>query len=68
MGDSSVVTMVSGLPKDASADLPGDEEDAELQAAIPSARTATAATLPASLWIIPLSSKDVPGRLVAGLK
>jgi hypothetical protein len=60
--------MVSGLPIAVPPDLPGDEDDDELQAATPIARTATAATLPASLYFIPLSSKYVPGRLVAGLK
>ena len=52
IGDSSVVTIVSGLPIDvAEFELVPDEVD-ELQAAAPSARSATAATLYESLRFI----------------
>jgi hypothetical protein len=53
MGEIGVVTIVSVLPT-LVVDVPDepDELDEELQAAIPSVRTAAAATLPASFLFI----------------
>jgi hypothetical protein len=63
IGEIGVVTIVSGiLPmSELPAGVPELDVADELQAAIPSVRTATAAMLPASLCFIAVNSK-VPGR------
>ncbi len=60
IGDIAVVTIVSGLPE---LEVLGEEP----QAAIPIARIAAAATLPAILRFIASRLQRVPGRLCAGL-